>query len=335
MSRNPIFDNAKFLMVLLVVFGHLIEPFIKTHGLVKVVWMFIYTFHMPTFVFLAGLVTKESCNQFDFRKDIESILVPFFIFTILFEIYNYLTTGAISGYTRGLMPFWVLWFLPSLLIWRITTSYFMHFRFPIIIAFVITLSAGYFKEIGYFLGLSRTIYFFPFFLMGFYSKDLWILFEKRRIHKNWLFFSLLSIIAILVFIMKDQAYQWLFGSYSYQKLSIHGIDAALTRAMIYIISTLCIIAILGLIPSKKSFISEQGRNSLYVYLWHGFIVKILINLGVINFLLEFRSPVILSAMFITALITSYFLSTIKVRFFTEKYLFRPFKKITLYNRTKP
>ena len=218
MPRNPVFDNAKFLMIFCVVFGHLIEPFMHSREIIMAIWMFIYTFHMPVFVFLAGIFAKEQPNSTDRRKDLNSLWVPLIVFTLLFEIYNYATTGQISNSTKGLIPFWILWFLSSLIIWKVALPYFTNFKFPITLSILISLAAGYFDGINYFLGISRTIYFFPFFLMGFYSKDLWSI-VKSIGERKYIFYTLSLIgIFILAYCFKDQNNRWLLGSFSYKKL---------------------------------------------------------------------------------------------------------------------
>lgn len=49
--RTAYFDNAKFLLMILVVFSHLLQPFIGDHKFYHDLYYFIFTFHMPAFVF--------------------------------------------------------------------------------------------------------------------------------------------------------------------------------------------------------------------------------------------------------------------------------------------
>ncbi|MGV3000794.1 acyltransferase family protein [Vibrio sp. E150_018] len=323
MPRNPVFDNAKFLMIFCVVFGHLIEPFIYSREIIKVIWMFIYTFHMPIFVFLAGIFAKEQPSSSDRRKDLINLWIPLIVFTLLFEIYNYATTGQVSNYTKGVMPFWILWFLSSLIIWKVALPYFTNFKFPIALSIIISLGAGYFDSINYFLGISRTIYFFPFFLMGFYSKDLWSKFQSIGDKKYIVYILSLIGVLILVFYFKEQNHRWLWGSFSYKKLGESGLAPLLIRLFMYSLSMVCIISILGLIPSIKTTISQWGQNSLYVYLWHGFIVKLSITFGVIEMLSIERSLVIVTVMGTIALISTCILSTNAVKIITDKLLLAP------------
>ena len=56
--RNPYFDNAKAILIILVVIGHIIEPFIEDIYTLKIIYEFIYTFHMPAFILLSGYFFK-------------------------------------------------------------------------------------------------------------------------------------------------------------------------------------------------------------------------------------------------------------------------------------
>ena len=52
--REYKFDNLKILLILLVVLGHIIEPFYKLNTL----YLIIYAFHMPVFVYISGYFAK-------------------------------------------------------------------------------------------------------------------------------------------------------------------------------------------------------------------------------------------------------------------------------------
>lgn len=98
MIRNYALDNAKYLMILLVVFGHLIEPLINDSVMIKALYMSIYSYHMPVFVILAGMMTKTSAAS-DVRKIVVSILVPFLAFTLILELVTIILFGRLSNYS--------------------------------------------------------------------------------------------------------------------------------------------------------------------------------------------------------------------------------------------
>ena len=51
MGRNAYFDNAKLILIFLVVFGHMIQPFIDDSNAIHSLYTWMYTYHMPAFIF--------------------------------------------------------------------------------------------------------------------------------------------------------------------------------------------------------------------------------------------------------------------------------------------
>ena len=57
--RDPYFDNAKLLLIFLVIFGHLIQPFVEDYSQIEDLYYLIYTFHMPGFILISGYFSKN------------------------------------------------------------------------------------------------------------------------------------------------------------------------------------------------------------------------------------------------------------------------------------
>ena len=51
-ERDYRFDNIKCIMIFFVVLGHFLELF--SGNISKAIYIFIYTFHMPVFIFITG-----------------------------------------------------------------------------------------------------------------------------------------------------------------------------------------------------------------------------------------------------------------------------------------
>ncbi|WP_249038034.1 acyltransferase family protein [Tetragenococcus halophilus] len=58
-KRDPYFDNAKFLLMILVVFGHMMQPFIENEQWNHDLYYTIFAFHMPAFIFISGFFAKS------------------------------------------------------------------------------------------------------------------------------------------------------------------------------------------------------------------------------------------------------------------------------------
>lgn len=62
-DRTPKWDNLKFAMILCVVIGHTLYYFYSSSAIAKSLYLFLYTFHMPVFVFISGLFSKRKIQE--------------------------------------------------------------------------------------------------------------------------------------------------------------------------------------------------------------------------------------------------------------------------------
>lgn len=318
MVRNYLIDNTKFIMIVLVVFGHLVEPLIRSNESIKTVYMAIYSVHMPIFVMLTGLLSKAKLTRRSIQKLVKAIVVPFIIFTLLYEVFHLAFTGFFSIYAIQLRPFWLLWFLYSLVIWRLLLPILLMFPYPVLLSVFISLVAGYIESIGYFLGISRTLYFLPFFVFGY--KVVGSVIENKKLKQcpKIVYMIILFLNGIFFWFVNNHPVEWLYGSLSYEKLSVDTWLGLMIRIVIYAISMISSIAIFMLITRKKTVFSSYGANSMQVYLWHGFIVKIALWFGLLTFIGKNESLVTMSILFIFAIFITLILSTEYVRKRTQR-----------------
>lgn len=313
-------------MIFFVIFGHLIEPLIADNPQMKIIWIWIYTFHMPVFVMVAGLLSKSEYRPEFWRKLTKSIIVPFAVFTLIYEIFHVIMFFKPSQYGQHFQPYWLLWFLLSLFIWRALLPLILKLKYPILITVAISILAGYFEPIGRGFGLSRTLYFFPFFLLGHTLLPKFI----HRIQNNtfpkiilWAGFILSLFIA---FNMQDVSEKWMLGSQSYTAIGFDTPLAGLIRLAIYVLSALLSLIIFGLVPNKEFSFTARGNNSLYIYIWHGFFVKTLLSGGLIILIgkLSFYPALGVFVALTGALL--YILSSDRFNIFTQRYLLKPITK---------
>ena len=85
-TRDYGFDNIKFILIILVVLGHILEE-ISTTGFMGVIRSVIYSFHMPFFIFLSGFVVSYITPR-KLIKKLVGYLIPFFIIGSLFSLYK-------------------------------------------------------------------------------------------------------------------------------------------------------------------------------------------------------------------------------------------------------
>ena len=251
----------------------MIQPFIDGSSGINTLYMWIYTFHMPAFIFLAGFYAKGSGNKTYIVKLAKNLLVPYLIFQLLYTVF-YFFIGK-DGWQAGVFhPHWSLWFLCSLFGWHILLSLFK--KAPAVIsvslAVLIGLLVGYFGEIGHTFSLSRTFVFFPFFLLGFWLTEKHVMWLKRKSVKMGSLIVLLAVGAAIYF-APDFNSGWLLASKSYSDLGMPAYGG-LARLLVYVTSALMAMSILAWIPVSNSRLTHFGTRTLYVYLLHGFLIQV-------------------------------------------------------------
>lgn len=298
MKRDAYFDNARLLLILLVVFGHMIQPFRDSHA-VNTVYLWMYTFHMPAFIFLAGFFAKGSGNWKYILKLAKKLLIPYIVFQLVYTGY-YFFIGKEDWLTGIFDPHWAMWFLFSLFSWHVLLALFKHLPawLGITITVEIGLIVGYFGEVGELFSLSRTFVFFPFFLTGY-----WV----TRKHISWLRHHLAKItsvvimltVAVVAFYVPDMNSDWLLASKSYGTLGMPAYGG-FTRMAVYTISALMAVSVLTWIPTKRFRFTTVGERTLYIYLLHGFFIQYFrqADLFAINNIFDFVGLLVLSALIV-------------------------------------
>ncbi len=307
-SRNPYFDNAKFMLMIPVILAHVLEPLRKTDSIYMGSFFFLAVFTVPMFALVSGFFAKVVVTENSARNEIDRILIPLLVFQVLYELPYSLLQGHYIG--KPLQPFWILFYFLSLFCWRVMLPYFSRLKHPILISIFISIVAGYASDIGMTLSLSRTIFFFPFFLIGYYLKtdhiDILTSFKARII--TYPIFIIGFFLAIKFYTID---FRWFFGSSSYMELGVDTWYAGFYRCLTYITGFILGISFLSIIPVKQRFITNLGKNSLQVYLLHGFILLTCRAVGVykylenINFLLLWPS-LILFTLLLNVLLSSEF-----------------------------
>lgn len=302
MKRNAYFDNAKLFLIFLVVFGHMIQPFTESSTVVNTLYLWMYTYSMPAFIFLAGFFAKGSGDKKYIINLAKKLLLPYIIFQGLYSGY-YLLIGK-SGWQTGIFtPHWSLWFLFSLFSWHILLVLFKRIQpmLGVILAVLIGLVIGYIDDVGHAFSLSRTFAFFPFFLTGYWLTKDQVMLAKHRTVKIAGILAM-AIIALLIYIAPEINSGWLLASKSYADLEVP-VFGGVARLFVYMTSTIMAVSVLAWIPKKHYRLTSLGERTLYVYLLHGFFIQFFreADLFKVDHLLDILGLGILSALIVLVL----------------------------------
>ncbi|MFD1020005.1 acyltransferase family protein [Thalassobacillus hwangdonensis] len=272
MKREAYFDNAKIILIFLVVFGHMIQPFTDGSKPMYTLYMWIYTFHMPAFIFLAGFFAKGSGNKGYIAKLAKKLIFPYIVFQVIYTIF-YFFIGKDGWMTTPFHPHWSLWFLFSMFCWHVLLQLFSKIPPMIGLALSVTIGIviGYASDIGHTYSLSRTFVFFPFFLAGYWlTKDQVAKWRTKQVKVASVI--VMAIVAGVIAYAPEFSSGWFLGSKSYAVLDLPN-SGGLARLGVYMLAGIMTVAVLAWIPVKGSRISVLGQRTLYVYLLHGFLIQ--------------------------------------------------------------
>jgi len=276
-ERIAYYDNAKIIMVFLVILGHF--GFCLRESTEMGAWMnIIGSFVIQGFVLLSGYASKNITAQR--KQDIDKVLIPYFILELIHFLYTKLT-GLGDGNLNLFIPTFQNWYILALFFWRLLLPYFRFFKLQhgLAIALLLGLGAGFIKQFDSFLALHRMLFFLPFYVAGYYMNDLYAILKKLKKFKIWfVLYLILSSALIYYFCTLDVEYSELmvytsapmFGGY------LEDFNKFIYRCIFVLNSIPAGIGILLLIPEKKIFLTKAGESSLYVYLFHMFFVWALI-----------------------------------------------------------
>ncbi|PTU83769.1 acyltransferase family protein [Staphylococcus pasteuri] len=308
-DRDYFFDNARAILIFLVVFGHLLQPYTSEDKNLSALYLVIYSFHMPTFLFISGYFAKNLDKPSYLENIAKKLLLPYFIFFAFYSVYYFLTGKSDSLQLDPFNPVFALWFLLTLFFFHVVLVIVRRYNPWIVltISIVFSVFAGYSANIDEYMSISRTIVFFPIFYLGhlFTKNQSMVLRSKKWVP-----------ISILVFILYFVGYylhpinsDWLLGSTPYTSLEQNAEDvySPLKRLLLYVVILVSMFAFLNLTSQKLRFYTYIGSRTMYVYLLHGLIIGIIRGFE----LYPFKSPISVFTylfLFITSGIIVYILS---------------------------
>lgn len=266
--RDPVLDASKGILILLVILGHLLARSHPGDGFVtKALITGIYAFHMPAFVFLAGITSKprgilQRCAQF---------LTLLVVFQVAYFLARWVM-GSDANFSWE-RPYWILWFLLSMAFWTVLTPLIVKIpRTSLALSVLISLGAGAIDVIDYPYSASRTLVFLPFFVLGFtYGKPILAYFSRLRFRGR----AVVSGSALLVFgflLSWAPNHKWFYGSRGYDELDVSDPTGVIYRLVLQICAVVLTAGLLVLVPREPGLLVRFGQRSLSIFLLHGFAI---------------------------------------------------------------
>lgn len=286
------YDNVKALLIFLVVLGHMTTDYVSDSHLVRWTTLWIYSFHMPAFIFLSGLVHKQYITEERASLGIKGEtrmrwdkFLGFFICgyglkvflqftrTLMGQnpLWHWIEEPGIPWYLFVMAEFELLFYLmrridDKVKPWMMITG-----------AFALSAVIGYFPSVGDTFCLSRMINFLPIYMVGYYldMKEFDAFIEQKKFKIAGAVVIIASLIACRLLPWGGYSLRkWFTGRRSYEFLSDFFGSAAVSwgwaiRLGIWAIAILITLAIIAVIPDKDfGFITTTGSRTLNVYFWH-------------------------------------------------------------------
>lgn len=277
-ERVALWDNVKFLLMITVVIGHLVNPGTDNSHLFRSIYIFIWSFHMPLFIFISGLFHKNK----NIKEKAVSYFSIYFVLKICYLILKMISKQKLSFeiFTESGLP----WFLFATAVFMLITYFLRDFdrKYIFIIAILLGLFSGYDKNVGDFLVLSRIIVFYPFYLLGtMVNKEKIEQFAKKVYVKAFAGAALLAWGAVCFF-LTEKIYiirPLLSGRNPFNKNIVdYGV---LYRAGVYVLAAVIGLCFILVAPTfKLGKITDFGQRTLQIYFWHDLIIKFAFNIGV-------------------------------------------------------
>lgn len=148
-GRLVVFDNLKFMLIALVVIGHFADCYTAQHASMRALFLFIYSFHMPLFIFVSGLFVKEmgADARLNWNRIISFIALGFLMKAI---------SAVLAFISSGWVPFSLLsdggpaWFMFAIAAYTAFAWILRGVRKDFVLVFSVALAllAGYDSSVG-------------------------------------------------------------------------------------------------------------------------------------------------------------------------------------------
>lgn len=270
-SRDPLLDNAKFLAIVLVVSGHLVED-LRDVPAAHALYFFVYLFHMPLFIVVSGYLSRNfTFSPGKARKLISGLAVPYVIFEVAYSLPRLVLYGKLD--ISLLDPYYLTWFLMSLFLWRLSTPVWQQLRHPLVVAVALSLLSGT-SALPDELSMNRTFGLLPFYVLGLMLTPDHL--DRLRTRGAAIAGGvvLAAGLGAAFAVHARVATEWIRWRHSNHQIGVDDLTGTLIRLALLAAGALLVAAFLAVTANRRTWFTGLGGATMYAYLLHGFAVKV-------------------------------------------------------------
>lgn len=263
-TRDPTLDNARALLIALVVIGHVVlyQDAPGSHP----VYLWIYSFHMPAFVLVSGMVSQRfGSRPRDYARVVTTLLVPYAVFQAIDLTIKGVQAGEVPALTWW-HPKLALWFLLALAAWRLMTPMLRQIRGALPLAIVVSLIAPLDPGLDQGLSVARILSFLPFFVLGLQLRPEHVARLRAVPVRIAAAIALVGSLALIAVTDPDVGGGVLLMNGPYPEDG--PVAGVLARSALLVAGTLGAFAVLSVVPAHRTWYTGIGERTLTVYLLH-------------------------------------------------------------------
>ncbi|QAV69030.1 hypothetical protein ESZ53_00370 [Salinibacterium sp. UTAS2018] len=273
-SRDPYLDNAKAILIILVVVGHVIERIDR--GSADGVYTWIYLFHMPAFVFVSGYFSRSFVGNPKQMASLISVLIaPYVLFQIIFALENWLILGN-NFELRLFVPGFALWYLLALLVWRLVIPLLRAVRHPVLISFAVSILSVLAGGVSQDLSAARILSFLPFFTLGLFTTPDHIDKFKRLTAPLWVRVgtgTLFAAAVVATYLAHDVLpRRWIYMYGQMDTFGLTEVEHVVVRVGVLVTASVMSLVFFSLVPRFSSPLTVLGQRTLQIYLLHTIVL---------------------------------------------------------------
>ena len=263
-DRIYYFDNLKFFLIILVVFGHIINslfPLDSRGAITNIIWNSIYIFHMPLFVLISGYFSKKydqySVNTLIILTD---LLLPYILFNSLFYLFH-------RKIMMPILPDSAMWYLYALIFWRLTLPLLLKIKYILAISFFVSVMSN-FISVGIDDYSILILKYLPFFILGYFLTEEQIMKIRSR---SMTIITLVTMLSVaIVFLLGVLLNIDISGEMLYARSSQVSLTSQIFVGRIFclMLSVIICFYFIAIVPNKRFIFTHIGSCTMLIYLFH-------------------------------------------------------------------